>query len=162
MRASSIVQNTSLSSLTASRGKLTKRDAITVICSALDAVDYHGIITEVSSTVTFLSLIPLPFTYLTEPRTSSTVSTSNSDILVVDFDMQIPIHFPPLTFLFFYLSQEKLLHSPNGQLSSLACSFDYVIPEVIENPTPSTSGSWVWLLSHAYTNETQAHCSLSA
>ena len=119
MRASSIVQNTSLSSLTASRGKLTKRDAITVICSALDAVDYHGIITEVSSTVTFLSLIPLPFTYLTEQRTSSTVSTSNSDILVVDFDMQIPIHFPPLTFLFFIFHRKNSSILPTGNSALL-------------------------------------------
>ena len=77
------LENTSLSSpqaessLTASKGKLTKHDAITVICSALND-PYHGIIIEVSSTLAFLPLTLLPFTYLAEKRTSSTVSTTSS------------------------------------------------------------------------------------
>ena len=48
--------------------------------------------------------------------------------------MQAPIHFPFLTP--FGSSREKVLHSPDDQLNSLAGSFSYVAPKFIKKYRP--------------------------
>ena len=85
-----------------------------------------GSSTKTSSMLVFLSLAPLPS--LDRPE-NILYHFNNSDIVIVDFGMQIPIH-PPFVHVF---TEKNLLHSPNEQLTSLAGSFGYVIPEVVRN-----------------------------
>ena len=126
------------------------------LSSALDAVNclhHHGVVQRLQ--VRLLSplspLLPLP-TWQTRGY-PPLLQWPNSDILIVNF---------PLTLFAHLLTKKKILRSLNKQLTSLAGSFGYVFPGVVKKYRPRKSGARVWSLPHAYTNEIQGHCSLSA
>ena len=116
-------------------------------------------------TFAFPSLTPPPFTYLTDPRTSSTTIMTltvklalstlvcESSILLTRslliFSHNKTPPFSRWTTLLFHLSPASLSTSLLKSLRTPAT----------ENPW--TSGWQVWSLPHAYTNERQAHCFLS-
>ena len=111
------------------KGKSTEHNAVSVIRSILDAIDYlhhHGILHR-DLKHAFLSLDP-PFTYL---RTSSIAPKTPAVTLSLP-TLACESPYPFLTpLLIFHVA--KLLHPSDEQLISLARSFYDVAPEVIKN-----------------------------
>ena len=116
--------------------------------------------TATSSTLAFFSLIPLP---------SPTLQTREYPLplqwpVIVNFDMQVPIHFLPLTPPFSRLLKDQnssILPTSNSHLSPTLLTSCPQSKKTPATENPWASGAQVWSLPDAYKNKTQAHCSLS-
>ena len=122
-----------------------------------DELIYGDIITSIVLKYAFLSH-SLPFTYLKDPRTSSTtIMTPTVTLAMSALGCESSILLTHSLLIF-----SQMNNSPLSPLSpaSLATSFLRSLrTPATENPW--TSGWRVWSLPHAYTNERQAHCFLS-
>ena len=88
--------------------------------------------------VRLLSSLSLPYLHLLDRPENILYSFNDpiSDIVIVDFGMQVPIHFPPLIPFCSSLRREKLPHSPHGKLTSLLATS---LPKSSEMPV---IGNW--------------------